>query len=362
MKVVTIVGARPNFIKAVMVTRAIEKNNRQSHEKIQEILVHTGQHYHQNLSAVFFDELHIRDPSYQLGIGSSTHGKQTGRMMAAIEKVLMKEHPDWVLVYGDTNSTLAGSLAAAKLHIPVGHVEAGLRSKNMEMPEEINRILTDRVSKLLFCPTDLSVENLRREGLESDDCRIVKTGDVMYDAALFFGDMAKRHSKVLKKLSLNDEYVLCTVHRQENTDNTTRLRSIIEALNKVHKEIQIVLPIHPRTRRMLEGKRISFSFKCVEPVSYLEMLMLLKNCRLVVTDSGGLQKEAFFFRKHCITLRDETEWMELADHGFNRVVGADSSKIMNGFYDMMGATSSFDVELYGDGKASELIVKELAQN
>ena len=321
-RIVTVVGARPQFIKAAAVSRALR-----AEPGMEEILVHTGQHYDENMSNVFFEELDIPKPDYHLGIGSGTHGSQTGRMLEVIERVLLDERPDRVLVYGDTNSTLAGALAAAKLHVPVDHVEAGLRSFNRHMPEEINRVLTDHASDLLFAPTDAAVENLRREGIAEHRVQLV--GDVMYDAALYYGAKAERQSRVLEQLSLRSKgYILATVHRAENTDDPARLHAIFDGLECVAQDMPVVLPLHPRTRRCLSLLRIkAASINLIEPVGYLEMVMLEKNAAVIATDSGGVQKEAFFYRVPCVTLRDETEWVETVDSGWNHLIPADEKLI-----------------------------------
>lgn len=314
--VLTIVGARPQFIKAAVVSRALR-----AQPGVREVLVHTGQHYDDNMSRVFFEELEIPEPDYHLGIGGGTHGQNTGRMLEALEEVLLQERPDWVLVYGDTDSTLAGALAAAKLHIPVAHVEAGLRSFNRRMPEEINRVLTDHVSDLLFAPTEVAVRNLLREGIPSEKIHLV--GDVMYDAALYYGEKAERESQVLRRLGLVPKgYVLATLHRAENTDDPERLRVVLQALAQVNKEVPVVLPVHPRTRKRAEAFGLDHllgEVLAIEPVGYLDMVMLEKNARVIATDSGGVQKEAFFHRVPCVTLREETEWVELVELGWNRL-------------------------------------------
>ncbi|MGI5912560.1 MAG: non-hydrolyzing UDP-N-acetylglucosamine 2-epimerase [Syntrophomonadaceae bacterium] len=326
MKIITIIGARPQFIKAAIVSRAIKEYNLSSitsQERIQEVLVHTGQHYDENMSDVFFEELAIPHPDYHLGIGSASHGAQTGRMLEEIEKVLIKEKPDLVLVYGDTNSTLAGALAAAKLHISVAHVEAGLRSFNRQMPEEINRVLTDHIADMLFAPTQTSVDNLKNEGISED--KIFLVGDVMYDAALYYGKLAAEESRILERYKLQPrQYILATIHRAENTDAPVRLRAILEGISKVAVEIPVVLPLHPRTREALirEGlyEMVIKSLAVIPPVGYLDMVMLEKNACLIVTDSGGVQKEAYFYRVPCVTLRGETEWVELVEAGWNVLV------------------------------------------
>ena len=315
-KILSVVGARPQFIKAAAVSRVLRATR-----GMREVLVHTGQHYDHGMSGVFFRELGIPRPDRNLGIGSGGHGAQTGRMLEALERVIARERPDWVLVYGDTNSTLAGALAAAKMKVPVAHVEAGLRSFNRAMPEEINRVVADHVSDLLFAPTRTAVANLRREGIARG--KIVGTGDVMYDAALHYGERAERASGILRSLALEDrDYVLATVHRAENTDDPRRLRAIFDALGRLARDIAVVVPVHPRTRKALArcGWRPGARLRAIDPVGYLDMVMLEKHARLIATDSGGVQKEAFFYRVPCATLRTETEWVELVDAGWNRLV------------------------------------------
>ena len=354
MKIVSVVGARPQFIKAAAVSRALRSSLR-----IQEFLVHTGQHYDDNMSKVFFEELEIPRPNVNLGIGSSLQGAQTGQMLAKIEETLVEQKPDWVLVYGDTNSTLAGALASAKLHIPVAHVEAGLRSFNKKMPEEINRVLTDHVSDLLLAPTETAVENLAREGVESQNVHWV--GDVMYDVALYYAPKSDAKSEILKRLNLSPKkFVLATIHRAENTDNLDRLRSIFEAFSIISKEIPIVLPLHPRTRAVLARQRWHYespSFQVVDPVGYLDMVKLTKSATLVVTDSGGLQKEAFFHHVPCVTLRDETEWVELVNLGWNVLVSPNSPDGIVGMVlsDLRNLRSAERREAspYGEGRAAE---------
>jgi len=350
MKIVTILGARPQFIKAGIVSREIAK-----HDKIEEVIVHTGQHYDANMSDIFFDEMKIPKPNYFLGIGGKSHGAMTGQMIEKIEEVVVKEKPDWVMVYGDTNSTLAGAIVASKLHIKLAHIEAGLRSFNMKMPEEVNRILTDRVSNVLFCPTDTAIENLKNEGYENIDIEIVKSGDVMQDGAMFYKSLAVKPS-----FDIKDNYILSTIHRAENTDDLDRLTAIISALNEVNKEKQVILPLHPRTKKILETNDIKVEFTVIDPIGYLEMVWLIDNCDLVMTDSGGLQKEAFFFEKSCITLRDETEWVELVENKFNVLVGADKEKILDVYRNRENIFSNeYSVDLYGGGMASGNIIREL---
>ena len=351
-KIITVVGARPQFIKAATLSRQFKLLG------IEEKMIHTGQHFDANMSDVFFVEMEIPKPAYQLDIHGVSHGAMTGRMLEGIEKILMTEKPDGVLVYGDTNSTLAGALAAAKLHIPVIHVEAGLRSFNMEMPEEINRILTDRISNALFCPTDTAVNNLMREGFDNMPVQIIKNGDVMQDAAMYYADKAQLKSDIIRKAGLN-KFVLATIHRQENTDNPENLKNIIEGLNAIHKEIPVVVPMHPRTRNILAQNYQLPDFTIIDPVGYFDMIMLLKSCEMVITDSGGVQKEAFFFAKHCITLREQTEWVELVDKGFNLLVGSDIDKLRDAFDFFRNKQSDFSIDLYGNGKAAEMAAAEI---
>jgi UDP-GlcNAc3NAcA epimerase len=347
MKVLSIVGARPQFIKAAPVGRALRRVAR-------EVLVHTGQHYDHGMSAVFFDELHIPEPHYNLGVGSGSHGWQTGQMLIRIEEVLLKELPDWVLVYGDTNSTLAGTLAAVKLHIPVAHVEAGLRSFNRRMPEEHNRVLTDHAANLLFCPTQTAVDNLAREGI-SHGVHLV--GDVMYDALQYNAALSEQRSDVLARLRLpRGDYALVTVHRPRNADDPTRLQDILMALDEISVAGPVVLPAHPRTRKAMDalGYRPGPGLRVIGPVGYLDMLALEKHARLILTDSGGVQKEAYLFGVPCLTLREETEWVETVEVGWNLLVGADRAAIVRaarGFHPQQPPPP-----LFGDGQASVRIV------
>jgi len=356
MKVLSVVGARPQFIKAAPVSGALRKEH-------DEVLVHTGQHYDYLMSAVFFDELAIPEPDHNLGVGSASHGRQTGEMLIRIEEVLLKERPDWMLVYGDTNSTLAGALAAAKLHIPVAHVEGGLRSFNREMPEDVNRVLTDHVSDLLFCPTETAVRNLAREGITEG---VHNVGDVMYDAVLHNIGIAEQRSRILERLGIGPKaYLLATVHRPQNTDRADNLRSILSAFNALDEVI--VFPAHPRTSEAIG--RLSYPLrshvKLIEPVSYLDMLVLEKNARLILTDSRGVQpvldgrpgKEAYFFGVPCVTLREETEWVETVEAGWNVLVGADEEGIVEAVrgFQPVGKRAA----IFGNGRASETIAKLL---
>ena len=353
MKILTILGARPQFIKAGSISREILK-----HSNIKEVIVHTGQHYDTNMSDIFFDEMKIPKPNYFLGIGGKSHGAMTGQMIEKIEEVVVKENPDWIIVYGDTNSTLAGALVASKLHIKLAHIEAGLRSFNMQMPEEVNRILTDRVSNILFCPTNAAIKNLKNEGYDNFDCKIVNSGDVMQDGAIFYKNLS-----VKPKCEIKKNYILSTIHRAENTDDTNRLKSIIESLNEINIEKQVILPLHPRTKNIIEDNNIKIDFTIIDPIGYLEMVWLIDHCDLIMTDSGGLQKEAFFFKKPCITLRDETEWVELVDNKFNILVGANKNIILNTYKNIDNLFSNnFNINLYGLGKASQSIVNELNKN
>jgi UDP-GlcNAc3NAcA epimerase len=355
MKIVSVVGARPQFIKAAPVSEALKKAGHN------EILVHTGQHYDYGMSQVFFDELNISEPDMNLEVGSGHHGWQTGQMLMRIEEVLMREEPNWVLVYGDTNSTLAGALAAVKLRIPLAHVEAGLRSFNREMPEEHNRVLTDHSSDVLFCPTQTAVGNLAREGITRG---VNLVGDTMYDAVLQFAEIAKRHSTILQALGLKaKEYLLATLHRPYNTDVPTNLNSILTAFLEI--EEPIVFSVHPRTRQKiddlanpLKSQLESSSVQVIDPVGYLDMLMLEQQARLMLTDSGGMQKEAYFFGVPCITLRPETEWVETVEEGWNVLVGSDRSSIVEKARNLQPPPQS-QRQIFGNGHASELIVRAL---
>lgn len=351
MKVLTVVGARPQFIKAAVVSRAFADYS----DKITEILVHTGQHYDSNMSDIFFDELNIPRPNYNLGVGGGKHGENTGRMLEKLEAVMLQVKPDWVLVYGDTDSTLAGALAAVKLHIPVAHVEAGLRSFNRCMPEEINRIVTDVISAKLFAPTATAVHNLQLEGISTDKVQLI--GDVMCDATYYYKKYARKPGWFDKHGFDLNEFVLCTMHRAENTDSAVRMNSIVDGLGMVGA--QIILPLHPRTRNTLMKLdiRLPENIVVVDPVGYLEMNWLEANCALVVTDSGGVQKEAYFHKKPCVTLRDETEWVELVEGGFNQLVGANSQMISDAL--KINRSLDFDGAIYGDGRCAFKIVESL---
>ncbi len=345
MKILTVIGARPQFIKAATVSNKLREDGNT------EILVHTGQHYDNNMSDIFFEELGIPKPDYNLNIGSANHGHMTGNMLISLEDIYLKEKPDMVLVYGDTNSTLAGALCASKLLIPVAHVEAGLRSFNMAMPEEQNRILTDHISNLLFAPTNTAVNNLTKENITAG---VYNTGDVMYDAINLFKERAKKVSTIIKDLNLdNEKYILSTIHRAENTNSIERLTSIINALSSCNKKI--VLPLHPRTKKFINeySLKIGDNIQIIDPVGYLDMISLQENACKIVTDSGGVQKEAYFLKKPCITMRDETEWIETVQNGWNTIVGSDSDKILNAIenFNPTGNPAS----AFGNGDTSVII-------
>ena len=368
MKIVTILGARPQFIKAGSVSREILRQV-QAGADIQEMIVHTGQHYDVNMSDVFFEELQIPKPDYFLGIGGKLHGAMTGQMIEKIEVILLKEKPDAVLVYGDTNSTLAGALAAVKLHIPVAHVEAGLRSFNMTMPEEINRILTDRVSQWLFTPTKAAADHLLREGVDVQ--KIIPVGDVMFDVVLHHGTRVNKQGGILGKLRMQKDirpgsYCLATIHRAENTDHFSRLMAIVNALTAFAKETPVILPLHPRTRGVLaeQGKleTLAQSVTLIDPVGYLDMVQLEKYAALIATDSGGVQKEAFFHQVPCVTLRDETEWVELVDAGWNRLSSpVDAAAVLSALRAGIGSTGQ-EISPYGAGDAAKRIIERLLKD
>lgn len=359
MKICTIVGARPQFIKASVVSRAMTQT-----QGLDEVIIHTGQHYDANMSQQFFEELDIPAPTYNLNIGSSSHGKQTGQMLEAIETLLIKETPDWVLVYGDTNSTLAGALAAAKLHIPVAHVEAGLRSFNRNMPEEINRITADHLATLLFAPTQTSYDRLLVEGIEAG--RIVNVGDVMYDAALYYNERNACRKSMVDTLGLRKkDYLLATIHRAENTDQELRLSNICQALIELAGEHQVVLPLHPRTRNIIKQRgmfdELNDKITLTEPLGYLDMLAMEQHARVIITDSGGVQKEAYFNQVPCITLRDETEWVELIESGWNQLCSPLAP------FSLMNCIKPANIRpvgsrnLYGTGHAAQQIVRCLTE-
>ncbi|NIJ46025.1 UDP-GlcNAc3NAcA epimerase [Wenyingzhuangia heitensis] len=353
-KIVTILGARPQFVKAAVLSRVISEHN-----VIEEVIVHTGQHYDNNMSMVFFEEMKIPVPKYNLNINGLSHGAMTGQMLTKIEEVLAFEKPDAVVVYGDTNSTLAGALAAQKMGIKVIHIEAGLRSYNMSMPEEVNRILTDRISNLLLCPTQTAIDNLEKEGFANHNIKVVKSGDIMKDAVEFYGAMSDEKATVLQNENLEpNNFVLATIHRQENTDDIVALKGIFEGLTKIHQTKKVVMPLHPRTKSVLEKNKLRYPITFIDPVGYFDMLALLKNCALVVTDSGGLQKEAFFNKKPCVIAREETEWVELVTHGFATLVGSNAQKMQEAYQLHSNKNHDFSVSLYGD-KVGETIYQEI---
>lgn len=357
MKLVTVVGARPQFIKAAVVSRQL----RGAFPGVEERLIHTGQHYDEKMSALFFEEMVIPEPAYRLEVGSGSHGAMTGRMLERLEALLVAERPDWLLVYGDTNSTLAGALAAAKLQIPVAHVEAGLRSFNRAMPEEVNRILCDHCASLLFAPTEVAHANLRREGVPEE--RIERCGDVMLDAALFYRERSMARSSILKELGLEKGgYLLATIHRQENTDSPERLANLLAALSTLAEEWPVVLPLHPRTRKEIERLRSPLgSIVAIDPVGYLDMVQLESGARLILTDSGGVQREAFFFGVPSLILRDETEWVELIEGGYSQLVGASIEGVLAGYRAFEGGALHGDWSrpLYGRGDAARQIIERL---
>lgn len=354
MKVMTVVGARPQFIKAAAVSRVIQNH---CADQVEEVMVHTGQHYDANMSKVFFEELEIPEPKHNLKISGGNHGAMTGRMLETVEAVILTEKPDWLLIYGDTNSTLAGALAAAKLHIPVAHVEAGLRSFNMRMPEEINRILADRISSLLFCPTEIAIRNLKAEGVKEG---LHNVGDVMYDVALFYRERARSQSTLADLGLATGNFALATCHRAENTDDPKRLGAILSALASIAEEIPVVLPLHPRTRKLVAQHGLSdflTSLIVTEPLPFLDMVALEQAAKLILTDSGGVQKEAFFYEVPCITMRDETEWVETVESGWNRLVTPHQENIVSAAKEAMSKPPSTKANApYGDGRTAEQIL------
>ena len=382
MKLVTIIGARPQIIKAAALSRAIKNH---FSDRIQEVIVHTGQHYDDNMSQVFFDELQIPRPDYNLHVGSASHGVQTARMTEGIEALLIKEQPDFIVLYGDTNSTLAGAVAAAKIHVPIVHIEAGLRSFNKSMPEEINRIVCDHCSTLLFTPTKAGLENLKREGFSIDEGgvstgsttavptidnpKVYHCGDIMYDNSLHFADIAEEKTDIIQRLELAGKpFILSTIHRDSNTDHPERLGAIFDALIELSKENQIVLPLHPRTAKLLktnlsnEKQSLVFSspnIKLIPPVSFLEMIALERHAQLIMTDSGGVQKEAYFFKKPGIILRPETEWVEIVQTGNAILADADESRIMEAWQHFKNNPPTVFPEIFGDGHAAEFMLDKI---
>jgi UDP-GlcNAc3NAcA epimerase len=359
MYVLTIIGARPQFIKAAVVSKALLNKG------ISEFLVHTGQHFDENMSKVFFDEMDIKNPHAFLGISGGSHGAMTGEMLVKVEELIIKQKPDWVLVYGDTNSTLAGALAASKLNVPCAHVEAGLRSDNRRMPEEINRILTDHASDLLFAPTANAHQRLLKEGISEN--KIIRTGDVMLDAALHFRASAKSKSSIVNDHGLDEEkFALCTLHRAENVDNEKRLKWIVKQLNEVSKDLGIILPVHPRLRAKLDALQLTNTFsekiKLIDPVGFLDILCLQMASSVIITDSGGMQKEAFFQKTPCVTVRTETEWVELLAGGHNRLAIPEKDSIPQKVHDAMNASLDWNINLYGDGNSSDIVAEALASD
>ncbi len=353
MKIVNVVGARPQFIKAAMVSHELKK-----HADVKEIILHSGQHFDSNMSGSILEELNFPDIQYNLGINQLKHGAMTGRMLEMMEDIFITEQPDCVVVYGDTNTTLAGALAARKLQVPVAHVESGMRSHNWKMPEETNRVLTDRISDFLFCSSETAVHNLKKEGFDLFSAKILNTGDVMFDAALHYAEIAGKKSSILSKIGTGD-FVLCTIHREENTEDISRLSDLLKAIDLVHQKMPVVFPVHPRTKKIMDANNLKTEAKLIDPVTYFDMLVLLNNCSLVMTDSGGLQKEAYFFEKPCLTLRYETEWTELVDHGYNKIVGTVPDWVVKNFDWMMENLPDFHVKLYGDGTAAKKITEAI---
>lgn len=357
IKVITVVGARPQFIKAAALSRQLQKI-----EEIEEIVIHTGQHFDRSMSDVFFQEMSIPEPTYNLNISSLNHGSMTGRMMEGLEKIIIEERPDAVIVYGDTNSTLAAALVASKLHVPVVHVEAGLRSYNMEMPEEINRILTDRVSSLLLCPSAQAKENLMLEGYGKFKSQIEVVGDVMEDVAMQYSSIVGWDDKIAQDFDIEkNKYLLFTCHRAENTNDSSRMDEIIRGLNAASDYIPVIWPLHPRLKSKINDYKLSENVNLIEPLGYSEMIRMIKYCSVVATDSGGLQKEAYYFGKYCITLRDETEWTELVENNFNFLVGANAIEFERRVKETMVKTFNSSIELYGGGKAA-VHASQLIQN
>ena len=377
-KIITVIGARPQIIKAAAISRAIKNN---FSDKILEVIVHTGQHYDENMSQIFFEELEIPFPNFNLNVGSGSHGEQTAKMLEGLENIYMQEKPDAVIVYGDTNSTIAGALAASKIHIPVIHIEAGLRSFNKAMPEEINRIACDHMSTLLFTPSETGHRNLLNEGIKNDqkeaasidNPKIYLCGDIMYDNSLYFSAVSEQKSKILKELEITtDEFILCTIHRDTNTDDTANLNAIFRALLRIQKtsNLKIVLPLHPRTKEKLNSHldenllteiNQNKNFKIIPPTGFLDIISLEKNARLIITDSGGLQKEAFFFQKPCVILREQTEWIEIVENGNALIAGANELKIISSVETLFKRTDFTYPNLYGDGNAANFICKKITE-
>ncbi len=377
-KIITVIGARPQIIKAAAISRAIKNN---FSDKILEVIVHTGQHYDENMSQIFFEELEIPFPNYNLNVGSGSHGEQTAKMLEGLENIYMQEKPDAVIVYGDTNSTIAAALAAVKIHIPVIHIEAGLRSFNKAMPEEINRIACDHMSTLLFTPSETGHRNLLNEGIKNehneaasiDNPKIYLCGDIMYDNSLYFSAVSEQKSKILKELEITtDGFILCTIHRDTNTDDTANLNAIFRALLRIQKtsNLKIVLPLHPRTKEKLNSHldenllteiNKNKNFKIIPPIGFLDIISLEKNARIIITDSGGLQKEAFFFQKPCVILREQTEWIEIVENGNALIAGANELKIISSVETLIKRIDFTYPNLYGDGNAANFICKKITE-
>lgn len=370
IKLLTVIGARPQIIKAAAISRAVRNV---FHQQIEEKILHTGQHYDANMSQVFFDELGIPAPHFNLGVGSGRHGEQTAKMIAGIEQTLLSEPFDGIILYGDTNSTLAGAVAASKIHVPVFHIEAGLRSFNMAMPEEVNRIVCDQLASICFAPTQTAVDNLCREGFATSPAtfknnkhrRVCNCGDVMYDNSIYFASLARERCTILNSLGLQPNgYILATIHRDNNTDSPTRLNAILSALSTIakHDNIPVILPLHPRTRKILESANSPFlqsdSIRFIPPATFFEINLLEQNARIVMTDSGGVQKEAFFFEKPCVILRPETEWVEIVNHGAGIIADADQQRIIDAYRQLVDHPVSFP-HLFGDAHASEKILQTI---
>lgn len=357
MKLITVVGARPQFIKAGAVSKRIIESS-----KIEEIIIHTGQHFDANMSDIFFQQMSIPRPKYQLNVNGLSHGAMTGQMLKEIEEVIQIERPAAVMVYGDTNSTLAGALAAKKIGVKVIHIESGLRSFNMQMPEEINRILTDRISDILFCPTQGSIDNLKDERLYNFQNQVYLSGDVMEDAFIHFSQYSQKNSNIIQELGLQtDSFVLCTIHRQENTDDLDSLRKIINILNGLSSKLKIIFPIHPRTKKIIQQNNIALNFNTIDPLGYFDILELLNNTQFLVTDSGGMQKEAYFANKFCITLRQQTEWVELQNSYYNFVVGNDEVQFLDAVKHIETTTFVKRHDFYGGGSAADFIVRKIEE-
>ena len=360
MNLLTIVGARPQFIKASSFSRAVKKHNDINTSQVNETIIHTGQHFDENMSQIFFSELAIPKPKYNLNISNLPHGAMTGRMLEALEEVFIRENPDYILVYGDTNTTLSGALAASKLSIPIIHIESGLRSYNMAMPEEINRVITDRLSEYLFCPSKEACSNLYKENITEN---VHFVGDVMFDVVLFLKNL--NYSNLFKKIIVKEkEFCICTLHRQENTDDPKKMRNILESLKTINEQIRVVIPIHPRTKKIVSDYNQTELLKdlsVISPISYTQMLSLLDDASFLITDSGGMQKEAMYLKKPCITLREETEWTETIDLGVNTLCGSDPDLIINAFNSLQHRETNFDSNPYGDGDAAEKIVQILSK-